>query len=130
MNDLPCLICEKVKMESNLEYKTFLKKYRILFNDIDNLNSILVVKEIDLVNTISKYLNCIGCRRETVNIYEKIKCLNKGTCLENMTENDLFQTKCAINALDPMYVDTNGDLKLKKDLINPSFLYLLFNMQG
>lgn len=131
-NDLPCLICEQLKVTDNVDYEKFCKKYSKLFENYDNLATKLSVKFEDVSNGLKKLINCIGCCTATEKFFQKLVKLSKSKCDETISSVSRdFNLKCSAFALDPMYIDSNGCIALKTQFINNHLgLYVLFNVHA
>lgn len=113
-NVMSCLECEQIKQETNKkkEYESFLIKYNKLINSSFTLEA----KQIDLMNTLSQLVPCIGCRTSVERFYKQ---LTTTTTATNQTVSQV--------ALDPFCINLNGNLTVNKSImLNAISFYELF----
>ena len=112
-NVMSCLECEQIKQETNKkkEYESFLNKYNKLINSSFTLEA----KQIDLMNTLSQLVPCIGCRTSVERFYKQL------TTKTNQKE------QVSQVALDPFCINLNGNLTVNKSImLNATSFYELF----
>jgi hypothetical protein len=116
-NVMSCLECERIKQETNKkkEYESFLIKYNKLINSSFTLEA----KQIDLMNTLSQLVPCIGCRTSVERFYKQL------TTTTTTATNQKEQVSQV--ALDPFCINLNGNLTVNKSImLNAKSFYELF----
>lgn len=126
-----CKSCEKQQSSSKQDlkikkdYEAFLNKYSNLLSNSNNssLSKLIRLDQANLMKQLSKLINCIGCRTSIERFYKQLVKLTASTVNEN---NNKFST-----AIDPFFIDPNGYLTIKENIINdPSTVYSLFYLNS
>ena len=127
---------ELENLNKTKDYEVFLNKYHRLkpkendAADKPNVNSsscsgsmsLIESKEMDLTNTLSSLISCVGCRTSVERFYKKL-------IYSSQLKQSKFSTSSSYLPLDPFIIKQNGNITVKKSLLaNPELVYKLFYM--
>jgi hypothetical protein len=120
------------------DYEKFFQKYQSISvsSNLNNLvnHPIIEAKPDELINTIGQLISCIGCRTSVERFYKQLvaKQQNHSVSLTLSSSANSKRTQKLTNfALDPLLINQNGNLTLKKSLmLNPMLIFKLLYING
>ena len=128
-----------ISMRFKKDYDLFLHKYNQLMPSSESCGGgggsnknepaiLFEAKPLDLQNTLGQLMPCIGCRASVERFYkqlvQQLKHTNTGKQRKNAEKKFSY-------ALDPILIDSQGNLTLKKALLqNPVSIFKLFYKDG